>query len=65
MSRYPDETGAWWTGFQGDGSATRARAAPPPSFAAQAPAQDGVRGALSRRALRHGLVIPPGRRSAI
>ena len=60
MSRYPDETGAWCTEFQGDGSATWAPAAPP-SFAAQAPAQDGVRGALSRRALRHGLVIPPGR----
>jgi MinD-like ATPase involved in chromosome partitioning or flagellar assembly len=60
MSRYPDDTGAWWTEFQDDGSATWVPAAPS-SFEAPAPAQDGVRGALSRRALRHGLVIPPGK----
>jgi hypothetical protein len=61
MSRYPDETGAWWTGFAGNGGATWVPAAAP-SVGALAPAQDGVRGALSRRALRHGLVVPPGRR---
>src|SRR6266480_2966869 len=61
MSRYPDEAGAWWTECQGSGGATRVPAAPP-SLDAPAPAQDGVRGALSRRVLRHGLVVPPGRR---
>ena len=61
MSRYPDEAGAWWTECQGNGGATRVPAAPP-SFGAPAPAQDGVRGALSRRMLRHGLVVPPSRR---
>ena len=61
MSRYPDETGAWRTEFQGSGGATWIPAAPP-SFAAPVPAQDGVRGALSRRVLRHGLVVPPSRR---
>jgi MinD-like ATPase involved in chromosome partitioning or flagellar assembly len=60
MSRYPDEAGAWWAEFAGNGSATWVPAAPP-SLGAAAPAQEGVRGALSRRALRHGLVIPPGR----
>jgi len=61
MSRYPDEAGAWWTECQGNGGATRVPAAPP-SLGAPAPAQDGVRGALSRRVLRHGLVVPPSRR---
>jgi MinD-like ATPase involved in chromosome partitioning or flagellar assembly len=61
MSRYPDEAGAWWTECQGSGGATRVPAAPP-SLDAPAPAQDGVRGALSRRVLRHGLVVPPSRR---
>jgi len=60
MSRYPDETGLV-TEFAGNGGATWVPAAPS-SFGAPAPAQDGLRGALSRRALRHGLVIPPGRR---
>ena len=61
MSRYPDKTGAWWTEFAGNGGATWVAAAPS-SAGAPAPAQDGVRGALSRRALGHGLVIPPGSR---
>src|SRR5215813_7076691 len=61
MSRYPDETGAWWTEFQGDGSATWVPATPA-ALGAPVPAQDGARGALSRRVLRHGLVVPPGRR---
>jgi MinD-like ATPase involved in chromosome partitioning or flagellar assembly len=61
MSRYIDETGAWWTEFQGNGRVAWVPAAPP-SFDVPAPAQDGVRGALSRRVLRHGLVVPPGRR---
>src|SRR5438046_7602378 len=61
MSRYPDEAGAWWTECQGNGAASQVPAAPP-SSGAPAPAQDGVRGALSRRVLRHGLVVPPSRR---
>ena len=61
MSWYPDETGAWWTEFQGDGGATWVPAAPA-AFGAPVPAQEGPRGALSRRVLRHGLVVPPGRR---
>src|SRR5215470_9071757 len=61
MSRYPDKTGAWWTEVAGNGGATWVLAAPS-SAGAPAPAQDGVRGALSRRALGHGLVIPPGSR---
>ena len=61
MSRYPDEAGAWWTECQGNGGATWVPAAPP-SFGAPAPAQDGLRGALSRRVLRRGLVVPPSRR---
>src|SRR5215470_17168040 len=61
MSRYPDKTGAWWTEVAGNGGATWVLAAPS-SAGAPAPAQDGVRGALSRRALGHGLVIPPSRR---
>src|SRR5436190_15268143 len=60
MSRYPDEAGAWWTECQGNGAASQVPAAP--SSGAPAPAQDGVRGALSRRVLRHGLVVPPSRR---
>jgi MinD-like ATPase involved in chromosome partitioning or flagellar assembly len=34
----------------------------PPSAGAVAPAAEGVRGAISRRALKHGLVVGPGKR---
>jgi MinD-like ATPase involved in chromosome partitioning or flagellar assembly len=61
MSEYPDELGAWWTEFPGSDRATWLTPALP-SAGALAPAQDGVRGAVSRRALRHGLVVPPGKR---
>jgi hypothetical protein len=61
MSQYPDELGSWWTGFPGSDRA--AWLAPSsPSGSALAPAQDGVRGAVSRRALKRRLVIPPGKR---
>jgi MinD-like ATPase involved in chromosome partitioning or flagellar assembly len=61
MSGYPDELGAWWTEFPGsDRAGWLAPALPPAS--ALAPAQDGMRGAVSRRALRHGLVVPAGKR---
>jgi hypothetical protein len=58
MSQYPDELGAWWTGFPGSDRASWATSSP----GTLPPAQDGVRGAVSRRALRHGLVVPPGKR---
>ena len=61
MSRYPDELGEWWTGFPGSDAA--AWAAPSPrSAGAVAPAEKGVRGAFSRRAAKHGLVVAPGKR---
>jgi MinD-like ATPase involved in chromosome partitioning or flagellar assembly len=58
MSQYPDEAGEWWGQLSGSGRATWAMP-PPGGFS---PAQDGVRGVFSRRALKHGLVVPPGRR---
>jgi MinD-like ATPase involved in chromosome partitioning or flagellar assembly len=61
MSEYPDELGAWWTEFPGSDRAAWLTPALP-SASALAPAEDGMRGAVSRRALRHGLVVPPGKR---
>ncbi len=58
MSQYSDELGAWWTEFPGSDRATWL-ASPAGGLA---PAVDGVRGTMSRRALRHGLVVPPGKR---
>jgi MinD-like ATPase involved in chromosome partitioning or flagellar assembly len=58
MSQYSDELGEWWTEFPGSDRATWLASAP----GAPEPARDGVRGAMSRRALRRGLVIPPGKR---
>ena len=61
MSHYPDDLGAWWTEFPG--SDRPSWAAPTPPAANQpAPAQDGVRGAVSRQSLKRRLVIPAGRR---
>jgi MinD-like ATPase involved in chromosome partitioning or flagellar assembly len=56
MPQYSDELGAWWTEFPGSDRATWLASAP------GAPAQEGVRGAMSRRAVRHGFVVPPGKR---
>src|SRR6516225_4036177 len=61
MSQNPDELGAWWTGFPGSDRAAWA-ASSSPAAGGRAPAPDGVRGAGSRRAVRHGLVLTPGRR---
>jgi len=58
MSQYSDELGAWWTEFPGSDKATWLASAPH----APAPAQDGVRGAMSRRALKRGFIVPPGKR---
>jgi MinD-like ATPase involved in chromosome partitioning or flagellar assembly len=61
MSRYPDELGEWWNGFPGSDAA--AWATPSPRSAdAVAPAEKGIRGAFSRRAVKHGLVVAPGKR---
>jgi len=61
MSENPDELGAWWTEFPGSDRATWLTPALP-TAGALAPAQDGLRGAVSRRALKHGLVVPAGKR---
>lgn len=59
MSQYPDELGAWWTGFPGSDRAAWLGASPLP---ADAPARPGVRGTAPRRALGRGLVAPRGKR---
>jgi MinD-like ATPase involved in chromosome partitioning or flagellar assembly len=64
MSQYPDDLGAWWTDFPGSDRATWSTSSPP-SPSALAPAQDGVRGALSRKALKHRFVVPPGKRERV
>jgi hypothetical protein len=61
MSQYPDELGSWWTEFPGSDRAAWLTPSPS-SLSDLAPAQDGVRGAVSRRALKRRLVIPPGKR---
>jgi hypothetical protein len=61
MSQYPDELGSWWTEFPGSDRATWLTPSSS-SLSELAPAQDGVRGAVSRRALKRRLVIPAGRR---
>ena len=61
MSQYPDELGSWWTEFPGSDRAAWLTPSPS-SLSDLAPAQDGVRGAVSRRAFKRGLVITPGRR---
>jgi MinD-like ATPase involved in chromosome partitioning or flagellar assembly len=61
MSQYPDELGSWWTEFPGSDRATwLTHSSSSPGDLA--PAEDGVRGAVSRRALKRGLVITPGKR---
>ena len=61
MSQFPDELGAWWSDFPGSDRATWLTPATS-QLGAYAPAQDGVRGAISKRALKRGMVIPPGKR---
>src|SRR6516162_2048201 len=61
MSQYPDDMGAWWSDFPGSDRA-KWLSPTPAAHSPLAPAQDGVRGAVSRRALKHRLVIPPGKR---
>src|SRR5690348_6260586 len=63
MSRYPDELGEWWNGFPGSDAATWARPSPR-SAGAVAPAEKGIRGAFSRRAVKRGLVVAPGKRES-
>src|SRR5215831_10222160 len=59
MSQYPDEAGGWWNEFPGGDRATWVTSSSP---GALAPAQYGIRGAVSGRALKHGLLVFPGRR---
>ena len=61
MSQYPDELGSWWTEFPGSDRATWLTPSASP-LSDLAPAQDGVRGAVSRRAVKRRLVIPAGKR---
>jgi MinD-like ATPase involved in chromosome partitioning or flagellar assembly len=61
MSRYPDELGEWWNGFPGSDAATWSMPSPR-SADALAPAEKGIRGAFSRRAVKHGVVVAPGKR---
>ena len=61
MSQYPDELGSWWTEFPGSDRAAWLTPSSSP-LSELAPAQDGVRGAVSRRALKRRLVIPAGKR---
>ncbi len=61
MSQYPDELGAWWTGFPGSDRAAWLTASQLPAGVFP-PAQEGVRGSVSRRMLRRGLVVPPGKK---
>jgi MinD-like ATPase involved in chromosome partitioning or flagellar assembly len=61
MSQYPDEAGAWWSEFPGGDRATWVTSSTP-ALGALAPAQYGIRGAVSGRALKHGLLVFPGKR---
>lgn len=61
MSQFPDELGEWWSDFPGSDRATWLTPATS-QLGAFAPAHDGVRGAISRRALKRGVVIGPGKR---
>ncbi len=59
MTQYPDEPGAWWTGFPGSGGGAWTTLS---SLGDPAPAPDGVTATLPRRALKRRLVLSPGRR---
>jgi hypothetical protein len=61
MSQYPDETGAWWSEFPGSDKATWLVPLPP-SPGPIAPAEEGIRAAVSKRAFKHRLVVPAGKR---
>ena len=61
MAQYPDEPGGWWTEFPGSERAAWTTPSPP-SRGDPAPARDGVRDAVSRRALKHRLVPSSGKR---
>ncbi len=64
MSEYPDEPGAWWTGFPGSDRAAWATSSP--SLAGnRAPAADGAEGAGSRRMSKQGLMLTLGKRERV
>jgi len=61
MSQYPGEMGSWWSEFPGSDRASWL--APSPStHGPLAPAQEGVRGAVSRRMLKNRVILPAGKR---
>ena len=61
MTQYPDEPGGWWTEFPGSERAAWAIPSPP-SRDDPASARDGVRGAVSRQALKQRLVLTSSKR---
>lgn len=61
MSQYSGEMGTWWSDFTGSDRATWSGSALS-SLGLPVPARDGIRGAVSRRALKHGIIVTPGRR---
>ena len=61
MSQHSGEMGTWWTEFTGSDRATWS-APSPSSPGLPGPAEDGIRGAVSRRALKHGVIVTPGKR---
>ncbi len=61
MTQYPGEPGGWWTEFPGSERAAWAIPSPP-SRGDPASARDGVRGAVSRQALKHRLALTSGKR---
>jgi MinD-like ATPase involved in chromosome partitioning or flagellar assembly len=62
MRQYSDQVRASWTEVPETGRTTWFAPQRPTAAGVFAPAQDGVRGALSRRALKHGLIVTPGKR---
>jgi MinD-like ATPase involved in chromosome partitioning or flagellar assembly len=61
MSQYPGEMGAWWSEFPGSDRASWLTPSPS-THGPLAPAQEGVRGAVSRRMLKNRVILPAGKR---
>jgi MinD-like ATPase involved in chromosome partitioning or flagellar assembly len=61
MSQHPDEMGAWWSEFPGSDRASWLTPSPS-THGPLAPAQEGVRGAVSRRMLKNRVILPAGKR---
>src|SRR5262249_54568669 len=61
MSQYPDEMGTWWSEFPGSDRASWLTPSPS-AHGPLVPAQEGVRGAVSRRMLKNRVILPAGKR---